>query len=174
MSINRSAIIESKVRVNETQRNGSQTIPSNIIINERIALAGGTDPGEIDLVYYNRFTGIAAGVKTQFTLTGLLEDAYGNALDFAEVIFIQVINRSNTSPNSVFVGTNDTFGVHASGEGFWLDASDRCVAGPGAFIELYAPNGIPVTASTGDGLEVETNAGSANNAFDILILGRSA
>jgi hypothetical protein len=61
------------------------------------------------------------------------------------------------------------------GEFIAADADQGNIVGPGAWLTLYDPTGVPVTAGTGDLLTITTSAVvGATNAWDILILGRSA
>ena len=173
MAVIRNARINLAIRANENLNEGERSIPSRVLIDEAARLSSGNGVGQIDAVYYERLTGVGASVKSAFTLTGALSDRFGNNIDFAEVISITIVNQSDTTGNSLFLGANDNFGVHSGGLGFWELAGHRCVIPPGGWVSLYNPDGVPVVASTGDGLEVETNSASSGNAFDILILGRS-
>jgi len=147
-------------------------------------MANGTTDGKCDLVYSDQQTGIGASVTTVYDLDTSLADLSGGALDFAEVVLIAIRNRSATAANYLLIGPDATagFGVVASNKGFWADASDRNVVpadfntqdGDGSWVILYSRGGVPVAAASTDELAIITQGGTSANAWDLLIIGRSA
>lgn len=147
---------------------------------------GGTSDGQIDLVYADTKTGIAASTTTQYDLSGSLENALGEAVVFAEVVLIALRNKRETALAYLSAGphTSNGFGILASGKGFWNAAQGSGGGsvvgpspgtGPGSWFVAHDYTGVPVTAGTGDIFSVITSAVSGStNAWDLLILGRSA
>lgn len=156
-------------------------------ITEAIDLASGTSDGSIDLVYYQEKTGGAASTTTSYDLSGPLTNAFGEAVVFAEVVCIAIRNKRTTALAYLTVGPHATngFGIISGSKGFWgaaIGSGGGNIVGPaisspgqdGWFV-LYDPTGVPVTASTADILAVVTSGvPGSTNAWDILILGRSA
>jgi hypothetical protein len=115
-------------------------------------------------------------------LSGALTDSFGNVVQFAEVVLIAL--RNNRVDAGAYIqlapAAANGFGRLASSKGFWpadiaADADQGNIVGPSAWLTLYDPTGVPVTAGTGDILSIITSATvGATNAWDILILGRSA
>jgi len=147
-------------------------------------LANGTSDGECDLVYSEQKVGVGASVTTVYDLDTSLTDLSGSAIDFAEVVLIAIRNRSSTPANYLTIGPDATngFGVVASNKGFWADASDRNVVpadfnsddGDGSWVILHSRGGVPVAGGSTDELAVITQGGTSSNAWDIVIIGRSA
>ena len=147
-------------------------------------LPTGTANGNIDLVYSDYQTGIAASTTTVYDLVGSLTNLSGATISFAEIVTIAIRNRSATAANVLTVGPDATagFGVLASNKGFWADASDRSVipadydtqTGDGSWLILHSRGGVPCAAGSTDELAVITQSGTSANAWEIVILGRSA
>lgn len=147
-------------------------------------LPSGTSDGQIDLVYSDYQTGIAASTTTVYDLAGSLTNLSGATITFVEVTTIAIRNRSATAANYLTVGPDATngFGAVASNKGFWADASDRNVipanydsqTGDGGWLILHSRGGIPVAAGSTDELAVITQGGTSANTWEIVIFGRSA
>jgi hypothetical protein len=165
--------------------NGSQSGPLTTKVATSVRMPTGTTDGSIDRAYYANVTGLGSAATTTFDLAGSLTDPSGATISFAEVVAIFVRNKSATAGNGIRVGpaASNGFGVLATGKGFWLNAADRAIIQPastaestggGNFWFVYAIDGVPVTAGTGDQFVVTTETGASSAAFEILILGRSA
>ena len=146
-------------------------------------LGNGTADGSIDLIYSKGEVGIAASSTTSYDLSGALSDPGGAACVFAEVVMIAFRNNRTTALATLNLGPHATngFGRLASGRGFWpadvgADGDQGSIAHPNAgWITMYAPDGVPVVAGTGDILRVIASAVAGDiNAWDLLIFGRSA
>jgi len=147
-----------------------------------VELNNGLADGQIDLVWSASRVGIAASTTTNMDLSGILTDSFGNAVLFAEVCLIAL--RNNRADAGAYItlapAAANGFGRLATSKGFWpadiaADSDQGSVCGPGAWLCLYDPTGVPVTAGTGDILSIITSATvGSTNAWDILILGRSA
>ena len=177
MAVTTSGKIRLEVELRERLSQGLKVgvMPSKVV--QDLDLANGTTDGKIDLGYYTQVTGGAASTTTVYDLAGSLTDIGGNTITFAEVVAIYLYNRRATALAYLTVGPDATngFGALASGKGFWADASDRSVVGPASWLMLYDKVGVPVSGGSTDELAVTTSAVSGStNAWDIVILGRSA
>jgi len=147
-----------------------------------VELNNGLADGQIDLAWSASRVGIAASTTINMDLSGALTDSFGNVVQFAEVVLIALRNNRTTALANITLApaAANGFGRLAAGLGFWpadiaADADQGSVCGPGAWLCLYDPTGVPVTAGTGDILSIITSATvGSTNAWDILILGRSA
>jgi len=147
-----------------------------------VELNNGLADTQIDLAWSASRVNIAASSTTNMDLSGALTDSFGNVVQFAEVVLIAL--RNNRVDAGAYIqlapAAANGFGRLASSKGFWpadiaADADQGNIVGPSAWLTLYDPTGVPVTAGTGDILSIITSATvGATNAWDILILGRSA
>jgi hypothetical protein len=141
--------------------------------HKALALAHGTGAGQCDLIYAQEHT-IASAANLDLDLSGTLEDALGNAVVFAELVALQIINEAedgtaNTTVITVGGGSNPF-------DGFWGTAGDQIVLNPGDGFLIFgssAPGIGAVTADTGDILRI-ANASGASAKVQVMILGRSA
>ena len=99
-----------------------------------------------------------------------------------EVCLIAVRNKRTTALAYLDVGPHATngFGRLVSSRGFWpadvgADADQGSIVAPDSWLVLYAKDGVPVTAGTGDMLRVTTSGVvGSTNTWDLLVIGRSA
>jgi len=153
---------------------------------EALDFSSGTSDGSIDLVYGKSESGIAASTTTSYDLSGSLENRLGQAVVFAEVCLIAIRNKRTTALAWVQIGPHATagFGAVASNKGFWGAAlgsgggnyvGPALTTGQNGWAVFHDPTGVPVTATTADILATITSGVSGpTNAYDLLILGRSA
>lgn len=133
-------------------------------------LASGTGAGQADLVFSDTRT-LAASASESLDLAGSLVDALGATLTFARVKgLIVVAAAANT--NDVVIGgaTSNAF------VGPFADATDKIKVKPGGTIALWAPGATayPVTAGTGDLLQIANSAAGTSVTYDVIIIGASA
>ena len=153
-----------------------------IQFNNILELTTGLLDTQIDLAWSASRVAMPAGGTTNMDLSGALNDSFGNVVQFAEVVLIAF--RNNRADASAYLllapAAANGFGRLASSKGFWpadlgADTDQGNVVGPTSWLCLYDPIGVPVTAGTGDILSITTSAVvGSTNAWDILILGRSA
>lgn len=126
----------------------------------------GTGVNQNDVVY--SITTTATGAAHTYDLDGLTSTLTGDAIAFAEITLIAVVNLSTTSTQTLTVGAGSN--PLAS----WLGAAgDAVVVGPSGAMLVSSPiDGYAVTAGTGDTLTI--NPGAATITYRLLILGRSA
>jgi hypothetical protein len=149
--------------------------------HQLLNLANGTSDGQINRLYFVQETLKAASATTSYDLSGSLEDAFGDAVVFAEVCLIAIYNRRTTALANLNLGPHVTngFGRLASSLGFWpadaaADADQGSIVMPEGWLVLYNPGGVPVTAGSGDILAVITSAVvGSTNSWDLMIAGRS-
>jgi hypothetical protein len=147
-----------------------------------VELNNGLADTQIDLAWSASRVAMPAGGTTTMDLSGALTDSFGNVVQFAEVVLIALRNNRLDAGAYIQLAPAATFGFGrlATSKGFWpadiaADADQGNIVGPGAWLTLYDPTGVPVTAGTGDLLTILTSAvAGSTNAWDILILGRSA
>lgn len=148
-----------------------------------LELNNGLTDANIDLAWSTSVVGGAASTTTSYDLVGTaLKDKFGNVVSFAEVVLIAVKNNRADAGAYLVVGPHPTngFGRLAGGKGFWVadlnaDGDQGSVVGPSSWYVAFDPAGVPTAAGTADILAIITSgtAGSTN-AWDILVLGRSA
>lgn len=126
--------------------------------------------------YYEQRAGIAASTTTVYNLVNTLLDESGDTIDFDLVHLIAIKNRSTDTADHLLIGPDATngFGVLASNAGFWADASDRSIVMTDSWMVLYSKSGVPAATGSTDELAVITPSGSADNTWDILIIGRDS
>lgn len=151
--------------------------------NQILELNNGLTDAGIDMAWSASPSGVAASAVTVYDLAGgSLSDRLGNALTFAEVVLIAICNKRLTALAYLDFGpaVATGFGRLAASKGFWpadiaADADQGSIVGPGGWLCLYDPTGIPVGPGTTDLLRVTASAVAGNvNEWDILVLGRSA
>ena len=155
-------------------------IPAKFAVNTD--LSTGTADGSIDLMYAKTETGIAASTITSYDLNGVLTNAFGASVNFAEVCLIAIKNHRTTALAYLDIGPHATngFGRLSSSRGFWpadaaADADQGSIVAPDSWLVLYNKDGVPVAAGTSDILRVTTSAVvGSTNTWSILVLGRSA
>ena len=134
-----------------------------------ISILSGAVDGKADLLFSDQRT-LAADANEDLDLAGGLLDPLGATLTFVDVVAILLraaaanANLVNMKPATVsgFLGP---FG----------DASDVVSVQPGGVALFVAPNaGWPVTAGTGDLLNIANGGSVTPVTYDIIIVGRSA
>ena len=131
-------------------------------------LANGTSDNQADRLYHSRYA-ISASTTQSIDLKGSLVDDLGNAFTPAKLRGIVVENRAETSGLDVYVGGN------ANAVPLFGAAADYAIVKPQGRFSLEAPiDGITVTASTGDIIDIENPSGSTAVTVDVWIWGTSA
>ena len=105
-------------------------------------------------------TGTISGGANSYDLDGSLEDPLGNAVTFAKVMCVFVINNSTT--DSLTVGGANNIPMLGSG--------DVMNVALGAYFQYVDDNGITVTGGTGD---LITITGTTGETFDLVVIGSS-
>lgn len=133
-------------------------------------LSTGVGANQADLVFTDTRT-LAASATENLDLAGVLTDAFGQSLAFAEIVAILVV-ASGANANDVVIGG-------AASNGFvspFGDATDTVKVKPGGTFLLTAPGAaaFAVTAGTGDLLKVTNGGAGTPVTYDIVLIGRTA
>ena len=134
-----------------------------------IELLDGTAASKADLMFSDQRS-IAASGSENLDLAGSLQDAFGQTITFVKVKGIYLRAAAANGGNIVLGGAASNAFTGPFGA-----ANDLIKVPAGGYIELCAPvAGWPVTAGTGDILQVANDDGAAAGIYDIVIVGTSA
>jgi hypothetical protein len=123
------------------------------------------------LAYLDTQSGVAASQTQDYDLVGTLTDLDGTTLSFDLVYLVILVNQGATYAITCGPKGSTTWGVGATEQGFWADASDRTYVPPGGFVILHSPTGVPASAGS-DVFQVLTAGGTSANAWSMLVVGR--
>jgi hypothetical protein len=131
------------------------------------AFASGTAIDQADLAWWDTARNLAATSETH-DLAGGLTDPFGATITMARVKGLYIKNNSTT--------VGETLKIGGGSNPFLLfdNASDIYELGPNGIFFVWEPSAaaLPVTASTGDLLKIDS--GAATFTYDIVIIGASA
>ena len=125
-------------------------------------LADGDGDNEADVAYMNQRT--LNTTSETLDLTGGLDDAFGDAITFASIKLMMLMNNAEATGN-LTVG-----GAASNPWAAWAaDTSDKIVIPPQGILTLLTPlSGWTVTDASADQLKIET---SADMTYDIILVG---
>lgn len=147
---------------------GSPRFP--VTYDKSNTLANGTGAGQADLLWTDNRT-LAASASESLDLAGTLTGAFGATLTFARVKAL-IIRAADGNTNDLLVG-----GAASNGFASWVgDPTDKVKIKPGGTFALIAPGATayPVTAGTGDLLQVANSGAGTSVTYDVVIIGASA
>lgn len=133
-------------------------------------LPSGVGAGQADLLWTDTRT-LAASASETLDLAGSLVGAFGATLTFARVKGL-IVRAADGNVNDVVIG-----GAAANG---WAsafgDPTDKIKLRPGGLLVLLAPGATayPVTAATGDLLQVANSGAGTSVTYDVIVIGASA
>ncbi|MFI0897749.1 hypothetical protein [Streptomyces sp. NPDC020983] len=135
-----------------------------------LTLASGTAAGQADLIFSDTRT-LAASASETLDLAGSLVDAIGATLTFARVKGL-IVYAAPGNVNDVVIGG----AVSNAFVGPFADATDKIKVRPGGILALFAPaaTAYPVTAGTGDLLQVANSGAGTAITYDVILIGASA
>ena len=107
---------------------------------------------------------VTTGATDSLDLAGSLTNAFGVTLTFTKIKVLLVKAATNNST------TLQVTRPASNGVVLFLAAGDAIVLQAGAWLLWFDPNGIAVTAGTGDLLNIVNTAGNSAN-YDIVIIG---
>jgi hypothetical protein len=114
----------------------------------------GTDANSIGYVWNDESRSLATTTET-LDLDALVDFKGATMTDNNTVKVLWLEDLGSTSGQTLKMGGGD----FASGTGPLVDSSDKLVCQAGGLVLMVAPiNGYPITASTGDGLTIESSA----------------
>lgn len=138
--------------------------------DKSVNLPNGTGAGQADMLWTDTRT-LAASTSEVLDLAGSLVGAFGATLTFARVKGL-LIRAADGNTNDLLIG-----GAASNGFASWVgDPTDKVKIKPGGLLLLMAPGaiGYPVTAGTGDGLQVANSAAGTSVTYDVAVIGASA
>lgn len=174
----KSALFTAKLNLNYDRAAVYGVSPSfQATLDAAIALGEGTGLGQFDIAYIAERT-VADGANDDIDLRGVLQDAFGQTINNAEIVMILIVNKPRLSTDDDNV-THLTIGGAANPFLGFLGGAGQII-GPiraGGFLMLGSPHGQgigTVVAGTGDTLRVANSSGGFPAKYQIAILGRSA
>jgi hypothetical protein len=130
------------------------------------SLISGTGSGQADQQFHDERT-LGDGANESLDLAGSLGDAFGTTLTFAKIKALVIVNKDTTRTLSVGGAASNAWSA-------WLgDATDIIKVPPGGVLAWFNPDGVAVTAGTGDLLKI-ANAAGGSTIYDIIVIGTSA
>lgn len=144
------------------------TASAPLSLKSTIDLADGVAADQADMIWSDQRT-IAASATDDLDLEGSLTDAFGAAFTPTKVKAL-IVKAAEGNTNDVVVG-GDANAVPIFG-----DATDTVAIQPGGVLVLVSPAlaGYPVTASTGDILQVANSGAGTEVVYDVVIIGTSS
>ena len=159
-----------ELKVNATQQN---TVDLNIVkdvVGESwsMALTNGVGANKAENMFHDKRTIAASGTES-LDVSGGISNQFGTSLAFTKIKLIAI--------RALAANTND-LGIArpaVNGLPFMAAASDKTVRKPGGVFLHTDPSaaGIPVTAGTGDLIEITNEAGGTTVDYEIIIIGET-
>jgi hypothetical protein len=139
-----------------------------VTANKMLDLTAGTDAtNKANILFSDRRT-LSASANESLDLAATLTDAFGATITAAEIVAIYVAAAAgNTNNVNVSVPASNGF------VGPFLAASDGHKVAPGEYALFVSQAGWPVTAGTGDLLNIANSGGTTGVTYDIIIVGRT-
>ena len=146
---------------------GTATFPLNVL--QSLSLSDGTGANQADRMFTDTRT-LSASANEDLDFSGSLTNAFGVTVTFARIKAIMVIAASGNT-NNVNVTRPASNGVP-----FLLAAGDGMAVRPGGVFLLASVDatGYPVTAATGDLINIANSAGTTGVDYTIVVIGASA
>jgi hypothetical protein len=134
-----------------------------------LELADGVGLNQADQIFHDQRT-LAASGSENLDLAGALIDAFGNTLTFSAIKGM-IFFAAAANTNNVQVGNSGVNGFIN-----WVgDTTDLINIKPGGIFCLFDPtaSGYPVTAGTGDLLNVANGGAGTSVTYDVVLIGIS-
>lgn len=137
-------------------------------VEEILSLTAGTDStGKANILFSDTRT-LAASANEDLDLAGALTDSFGSSITAAEVVAIFVkAHAANTNSVQVKAPASNGF------TGPFLAAGDGVSIKPGEWQAFVSKSGWPVTAATGDLINIANSGAGTSVLYDIVIIGRT-
>lgn len=145
------------------------------VVSKVNSLANGTADGQANELWRDRRTVTPATDVDDIDLYGVLENVFGQTINFAEITGIHILNNSTTAGYKLLVGGAGLDG-NALTSLFDGDPTAKIPIGPNGEFKVTNPlDGYVVTAASGDILRVAHAGGPSEDiSYDIVIYGRTA
>lgn len=131
-------------------------------------LPTGTAANKADRLFTDTRT-LAASASEDLDLAGVLTDAFGVAITFAKVKGI-LVEAAEANTNNVVVGPQATAPFVGP---FGADDQTQTIKPGGVYANTAPGAGWPVTATTGDKINVANSGGTTGVTYKIMIWGTS-
>ncbi len=131
-------------------------------------IANGTGAGQANMIWTDTRT-IAASTTEDLDLYGDLANAFGDTVNFTQIKGVFIF-ASSANTNNVIVG-GDAASLPLFGA-----VNDVLSVKPGGCLCVYDPsaNGVAVTDTTGDVLQIANSSSGTSVSYDIIIIGEAA
>jgi hypothetical protein len=141
----------------------------SVSIDELLTLVAGTDAtNKADILFQDAGRSLAASANADLDLAGSLSDAFGATIAAAEIVLLFFRARS-TNVNNLQVKAAASNGF----TGPFLAAGDGVSIKPGEWAVFVSQAGWPVTAGTGDLINVANSGAGSAVLYDVVIVGRT-
>lgn len=159
-----------KIEATDTSALDIGTASHPVSIKKEFTWPSGTGADQADRIWTDQRT-LSASATENLDLAGVLANAFGATLTFAEIMAIYVFAAS-ANANNVQVGGHAT----AAFVNWVANATDIVSVRPGGMLLLVARDatGYAVTPTTGDMLTITNSGAGTSVTYDIVIIGRSA
>lgn len=146
---------------------GAPKLP--VSIEALLSLTAGTNATDkADILWRDSGRSIAASSNENLDLTGALTDAFGASVAAAEIVMIFVrAHASNVNNVQVTRPASNGFA------GPFVAAGDGVAIKPGEWDVFVSQSGWPVTAATGDLLNIANSGSGSAVVYDVVIVGRT-
>jgi hypothetical protein len=154
----------------QTSAKDLTTVRAPLDYAKALQLASGTAANQADQIFSDTRT-LAASASETLDLTGTLVDALGATVTMARVKGI-IVRAADGNTNDLLLG-----GAASNGFASWVgDATDKVKIKPGGLLVLMSPGATsyPVTAGTGDLLQLANSGAGTSVTYDVVIIGASA
>ncbi len=148
---------------------GDQVIKDSRFVKLERAITEGTGQFQMDQLWADRRFVSAASPLDDIPLTGFLENAFGETVNFAKVKLCMIVNLSTTTGERLKVGGAASNPWVAPFDG---SATSKNVCGPGSPLVLSdMSDGFTVVPATGDILRVAYAGSGGYISYDIVLVG---
>ncbi|HEX4816703.1 MAG TPA: hypothetical protein VFV66_28510 [Nonomuraea sp.] len=145
------------------------TPTSALSVARQLRLAQGTGAGQADMIWSDKVTIAASGTQA-IDLAGSLTGPLGGTLTFVKLkmIVVAAVPGNTNNVNVVSDATNGPLLFLAKGDGIPVK--------PGGLFVWFDPSaaGVPITAGTGDLINLVNSAAGTPVTADVVIVGASA
>lgn len=163
------ALIKAVLNANQTKLIDLQTAQGPVDASISVSFTDGAGANQADRIWSDQRT-LAASASEDLDLSGSLTDIYGATVTFARIKAI-LIKAASGNTNNVNVTRPASNGVP-----LFLAAGDGEPVHPGGVLLKVWPGAtaIPVTAGTGDLINIANSSSGTPVTYDIVIIGASA
>tara|TARA_R110000868_G_scaffold111743_2_gene301431 strand:+ start:618 stop:1118 length:501 start_codon:yes stop_codon:yes gene_type:complete len=162
-----SAAINLNINVAQSGSGTLATALSNTVVSESLSLLNGTGLNQSNQTWSSAAQlGISA--TDSIDMAGVISDAFGALITFTSITAVAVIADAGNGDNIEIGGNANAFASFLGG------GTEIVKLPPGGSFLITAPSvtGFPVTAGTGDILDITNADGAAVANYKIVLVGR--